>query len=365
MAANVKSVTFKKDNPQWKSWHGLEEANEPILQGDSPLTATKKAKIDNVEVVSCDVGFTLDGEFYANDSKKMLVMKNCFWQPNGVQSLNRLVRNYNSIQNRQYAEVLESLGEEYQVIGTGMVGGRGEWFFLQFELPEFYVADLEQEQHTNYLLVGTNRITGKRFWGQVATRVVCENTVVMATSETGLSWLPTGKNSLDFLKFRTKMENFAAKGRKKQVEELNYLFTKKVTNEQVTQLANGLFPLPSKPKKMEMVESAMNLVVDGSNVHKGYKTAKTQHESNVKNALNAQNELLNNFFKFNDEHSYGANTAYAALNAATEQLCHSDAYNKNNLMQNNLFGNKMQVTISQGKNKKSKKQNIVRYLSNI
>jgi len=198
-------------------------------------------------------------------------------------------------------------------------------------------------------LVAEDRKSGKKHYHVTTTRVVCSNTYAAAIS--GVKSMPNGQDAEMMLLFRTSLEQQAIKTRQTFIGNMNKLFTKSVTQEDVTKVANTLFPMPKRPGFLEMTETARNSGYDFEAEDDVAKFASEKERRVLRDfdaAMDRQEQYLQAFFtgynRFNDEYTYAGNTAYALWNAATEvQRPTSDIYGRTEedvATYNLLFGNR-------------------------
>lgn len=346
MAHLVKAITLIDG---YNSWHNEENRLkvQRIVPGDNVTAAMTKAKMIDIEAITCPM-FVQVGKKNIRADKDQLVLTGVPWTKNGIQLLHRQVTRYEAIQNWEYAKILDTLTDKYQVVGTIMVGQYGETLIVQLEMPAFYVQGLEDEKHQVYLTVTENRQTGKKHYGVSVTRVVCQNTYFAAVNG-GLRSLPNGTGAKFILEFRTMLEQKMIETRDNELALMNHLFTKKVDDKVVSAVAAAMFPTPKRPQFLDLVDDTIAAGVDVSN--KGELTQvvgdKTKQSTvNYDNALERQETRMKAFFSIveqvKDENPAIANTAYAPFQAATYFWTHYNEFrsSEENAEYNRLFGDR-------------------------
>lgn len=329
------------------SWHKGELAFEPVVDGDNVTDAMAKAKILDVHVGTYPTYIHVGDQVVKTDNDQ-LVMTNCGWMDNGIQQLNRAVSWYTPIQNAEYAEILNPLTKSYPVAGVLMCGKYGEVLAIQLELPEFTIAGRDEELHKGFLMVSEDRKLGLKIYGSVATRVVCANTYNAAISEKGNKSLPNCQDSHAMLQFRTRIEEKAIANQQQFIQNMNHLFTKKVGNKEIDNLLTELFPEPKKPQMVELWQDNQD-VLNGDaisqTVDKRGQRALNLFENAIERKERYEKELVENFFKFNDEQPYAANTAYGLFQATTQFFNHSEEWQSDEATHNYnlLFGEKAKL----------------------
>jgi hypothetical protein len=334
------------------SWHKKEGVNPSILREHNVSQAMELCGIQGIEVVKAPIYMELPDGQKLQSKKFGLVLQNVPWTENGIQDLERQVSWYEPINNARYGEILDPLAETYEVGSVLHCGRLGEVLVVQFRLPDFMVDDRERELHQTFLTIGDNRATGKQTYNVGTIRVVCKNTYDASIS--GVRSMPNGQDAEMMLVFRTSLEQQAIKTRQKFIGDMNKLFTKPVNSEDVTKVANVLFPMPKRPGFLEMTEQARNEGYDFTAENEVAQFASEKERKVLRDyqaGMDRQEQYLNAFFtahtRFNDEQPYAANTGYSVWNAATEvQRADSEIYGRTEqdvATFNLLFGNRQKA----------------------
>jgi hypothetical protein len=340
----------------FSSWHKAEDRLdiERIEDGDNVTDAMRKGRMLEIETVLCptvvEVPFA-GGIMRVESDKKQLALAGVPWTNNGVQLLNREVTWYEPIQNAEYARILDPLVDTYKVVGTMMVGSLGQIVIVQMEMPDFYVGDNLNEGHTVYLTVAEDRKTGKKHYGTSITRVVCQNTYFMAVGG-GLRSLPNCKDANLMLEFRTQIEQAMITRREQELARLNALFTTRATKLDETEVAAAMFPTPSRPKIMDIVDEARVRGVDMESdspavqaMSRKEQTSKYQYERDMARQEARMKAFFGLIGQFNDEHPYAAHTKYGIMQAATGFWNHYDGFRSDEAtaMYNLFFGDRQRA----------------------
>lgn len=343
------ATNYEKDG---LSWHKKEGVNPSILENHTVSQAMDLCSIRGIEVVKAPIYMELPSGQKIQSKKFGLVLTNVPWTESGIQDLERQVSWYEPINNSRYGEILDPLAETYELGSVLHCGPLGEVLAVQFKLPDFMVDDRERELHTSYLLVAEDRKNGKKHYHVTTTRVVCQNTYAAAIS--GVKSMPNGQDAEMMLVFRTSLEQQAIQTRQKFIADMNKLFTKPTNAEDVTKVANTLFPMPKRPGFLEMTEKARENGYDFTAENEIAQFASEKERRVLRDydaAMDRQEQYLNAFFtahnRFNDEQPYAANTAYSVWNAATEvQRADSEIYGRTEedvATFNLLFGNRQKA----------------------
>lgn len=327
------------------SWHGQEDFDNPIGKGATVTEAIAANGLGDIEVVFAQnvANVPVNGGIkQVTTGKPSLWMTGVKWTDDGLQTLDRVVDWYQPIQNSEYAKTLDVLTKKYQLGSAFHCGSLGETVIFQFEMPEFYVQGLEEEGHKAFMTIAENRHNGVKWFGTTLVRIVCQNTFNLAVGK-GLRNLPNSANSDMMLAFEVALEQH----RISQLDALNFLFTVKAEDTDVSAVANALFPMPKRPKVLDKVDNAVAVGYDMSQddsvtVHVADKAKLAQ--ANLDRAASRRVAHLNEFFtrhrRLNDESPHMAGTKYALWQAATEHMNHTDLWRtpKDGQNYNLLFG---------------------------
>lgn len=326
------------------SWHKKEANTTPIVDGDNVSDAMQKAGMLDIEVGKYPMYIHV-GDAAVLSEQKQLVMTNVPWSANGIQVMDRSVSWYEPVQNRQYAEVLDGLTSHYPVAGVLMCGKYGEVMAVQLELPEYTIGGQDEELHKPFLMIAEDRKSGMKQWGSVHTRIVCANTYAAATAEKGDKSLPNCGDSYAILKFRSRIEEKAIKSHQDYIAGLNHLFKTPVQSGDVNNLIAQLFPEPQKPQMVKLWENNQDVLNGDSiseTVDKRGQRANQLFQNAIERNERYSRELAQNFFQFNDEFAYAANSRYSLWQATTQFFNHSQEWQSDQDVHayNVLFGDK-------------------------
>ena len=161
----------------------------------------------------------------------------------------------------------------------------------------------------------------------------------------GTKSLPNSKDSEAFLQFRVRIEEKALQSRQDYINGLNYLFTRKVGNDDIDALFNNLFVPPKLPAKVQLWQDNQDVLNGDELSQKVTASAKRSlglYQNEIDRQEKYKREITENFFRFNDEYSYAAWTGYGLWQATTEFYNHSDSWNSDQdiMMYNVLMGDK-------------------------
>lgn len=236
---------------------------------------------------------------------------------------------YEVVSNREIAELLEPLSQEWPVETAGALGS-GERVFFTLRTPEVNLFDGIARPHTKgagdeilrrHFMVTEGKTGGDALRIKpIDTRVVCQNTLEAAMAESGLSIsIPHTANILRDTEFYVNLFKRLRDAQDRSLKLWQRLATKKVVDNQVAAILEAAYPNPKPTGSMLLLEAASDLgdmasglgadkLARGTKVHKYY-TERT-------GALRSEaRELLD---RLNDEHPVIANTAYAVYNAVAQ-----------------------------------------------
>lgn len=336
----------------FNSWHKKENelGVERIKDGDTMTDAIRKGLMDNVTVVKAPMYIHVGDQAILSD-KTQLAMTGAWWKDNGVQLIDRSVSWYEPIQNSDYARILDPLSETYKPVGALMCGAQAEIVVFQMEMPEFYVNDKEAEKHQAFLVVSEDRKTGKKHYGVTFTRVVCQNTYFMSISG-GLKALPNTLNADLMLQFRTQIELAMIQQRNAELEALNTMFTKQVSNTVVEDVAKVILPMPQRPQVLQIFDTAQSVGFDfeaNTDVAQFANKKLATTQQHYDNAMTRHEERTKDFFSrvaaSNDE--FGGQTAYGTFQAVTSFWNHYEGFRtEDDKLMGDLFFGERQKSIA-------------------
>lgn len=336
MTANVKAIRV-----DGKTWHGREpEFSDGYIQvGERPSEAMGMIGTLDMVTQKTPTMIEINGVQTPTGDFK-LVQTNVPWNDEGYEILNRTVNNYHPIQNRQLGEIFDPLSDTYQLATVGNIGVRGQISFIEFKDGEFTIGGNDNELHKPYLLIGDNKESKGTYVGYVTTRVVCENTWTMAIG--GIKPIPHSHDSVQILDYIAHIQYQVVQHRAEEIAMLNKMFNTPLRSGDMNDIAKKVFPEVRKSNKLQLFESSeqyrTQAIVPIMEKEVGL------FEKSVQRIEKRRIGLVEELFKFNDEHSHAANTAYAALNAVTGYVNHSNDFNGQgtDVVANLMFGNRTQ-----------------------
>ena len=343
MTTYYKTGTFRVDLYGY-SWHKGEKDTPALVEGDDVTNGMIKCGAYGIGIDKYDAYIHIDGRPIKSDYQQ-LAMTNVPWIEGGVQLLERAVSTYEPVNNAQYAEILNPLTNHYPLAGIVICGKYGELLAVQMALPEYEIGGQEQEHHKGFLTITEDRRSGLKMWGAAETRTVCANTFLLATQEKGMKTLPNTRDSYAILKFRSRIEEKAIKSHQDYIAGLNHLFKTPVQSGDVNNLIAQLFPEPQKPQMVKLWENNQDVLNGDSiseTVDKRGQRANQLFQNAIERNERYSRELAQNFFQFNDEFAYAANSRYSLWQATTQFFNHSQEWQSDQDVHayNVLFGDK-------------------------
>jgi hypothetical protein len=321
------------------SWHKKEKdiQERSLTEYDTVTSAMSVGKMLDIKVVKAASIFRLPqtDEYVERKGRYELVLDNlpAHWNGGTMQDLERRVSWSPTVQNSEYAEILDPLVTEngWRVIGVLHAGQLGEVMAIQLEMPEFLVGGLESERHTNWMLVSENRKTGVKHYGLCNTRVVCQNTYVYGIK--GMVKLPNAKQPKKLLHFRTKMIQAITRQRENTNTVLNRLFSRELAYQTVDDVVTRLLKPKGSSAAVALWQAGKAEGYDSSDKEFAYveqlgKEAQRRMELALEKSRYAKSEILTRYEQFNDEREkhVKANTAYGLWQAVTGFANHSSLH---------------------------------------
>lgn len=238
---------------------------------------------------------------------------------------------YKPLQNMMIGRILDPLTTDWHVDTVGVIKDWSiTWASLLMEPVD--IGGYEQEQTITRLLVSDDKSgPGAAYWGTGLERVVCANTYArFMNSAKELYRIPhTGDPELE-LNFRRDLAIHAIQSRKHEINNLNAMIITPLADT-LTAMLEAAFPYETAPRELALVKMIPDTMdtTDTDAVATMVAKAKSKEEwltTRNEFADKCRAEAAQNLLRFNDEHSYAANTLYAAFQAITQQVNHSDLY---------------------------------------
>lgn len=307
-------------------WHGSKNAvygdNDAVIRIDEAMQA---AGIYNVTVEKFPTHVPYGGVNISTGDYKLGIVN----FDGKLTLFNRTVGDrYEPMQNARMAELLEGLNAHWPLEGTMMLKD-GEITVVQLKVDEYYPGDVEQERHLAYLVVAIDYTQGGIMWLRSDVRTVCWNTYSASLQALDKIRIPNSKNADDTLSFIARVQELTVESQKEHVLQMNELFTRKVTTKEVADIVDAAFPDPKVSSRMKIAQLDAAKEVGGQlatdffklvNEDKGVYDWATGRTQKLRAAVG--NEIA----RFNQDHSYAADTAYGAFQAVTATIDHSELF---------------------------------------
>jgi phage/plasmid-like protein (TIGR03299 family) len=243
--------------------------------------------------------------------------------------------NYEVIQHRDVAELLEPLTEEWNLETVGILGNGGE-IFMTLALGGW---DVKGEEVNEYFLAH-NASDGKTGMTMAYTpvRVVCRNTLVWGKNQSTVKTTMAHRAGVkDDIAVRVSLLRDLQKSQQSGRDAFLSMADAILNTKDITKVIEGLYPLPKKPKRVEFANS-----VDTSSAGAAFERLLGQAKYNYDNAYEKAQEnrevVRMLFGKHNDEFPQTANTAWALYNAVVEYADFRDSGGKGDQWSSALFG---------------------------
>lgn len=231
---------------------------------------------------------------------------------------------YVPLQNSQIARSIDPLTKEWPVETVGALG-QGETTFTTLFCGD---TDIKGDMFKRYLLITEGKNGGQAVRAKYTeTRVVCQNTLEAALSEVsfGLT-IPHTSNAERELEFRVALMHQTRKAAERVHQALAFLAEKKLSEEQVENALNLIYPEPNKSQKAILAESlgddAELIARELGDQHKAFMEALMSstrgYEYNRDRAEQYKAGVRMLYTKFSDEQPIFGDTGYALLQAAVE-----------------------------------------------
>lgn len=263
---------------------------------------------------------------------------------------------YNIVQNRDAFRPLEALlAAKLATVETAgsLRGGSRVWMLLKLNKPDSVIVSASDDRVSKYILVAQGH-DGSLSWyfGETAIRVVCANTLHLSITGDGhrMLRLRHTANIDEAIKAATHVIETADQRFEKAAEMFRYMATIKITEQQLIDFVNAVFPQPKK-KDLTGIPTVTEPTVDGASElsvllsrpmasnREGTFSADngTMTEETHRRIYCEIRDLFDGGGKGSDlEGSRG--TAWGALNAVTDYTSHHRGRNDENRANNLWFG---------------------------
>lgn len=337
----------------WKTgtWHGKENESGGVATSDTDRTPRRFVEMAGgdyeVEVLPARVELPDGSEFSVPN--KYWVMRPPIAQDAEWKAIRQIGNRYYVHQNLEIADIITPLAEEWPIDGF-MVLKDGKIVSFILEIGDYYIADHEQEQHKSYLYVCNDHTQGAGIFGETHVRVVCWNTHMAAIGGDDLVTFPHTSDSANILQFLTSLKLHTIAQRQQTIDQLNYMFTRTINNEEFANVVDATFPAPKLPKGVRLADLIPDdMDRDAPGVE--YILGKAESDQKLltwqqQRMVDLRTEIGAEYSKFNDTYPYAAKTSYAAWNAATATINHSDLFTgaQEKQMVSLFFGQKRKMT---------------------
>ena len=336
------------------TWHGNEAESGGVVTNASDRTPRRFVELAggdyNVEILPAIVELP-DGSHFDVPNKYWVLRPpldvDPQWRP-----VRQIGNRYHVHQNMELADIITPLAEEWPIDGFMVLKG-GKIVSFVLEIGEYCVADMESERHKSYLYVCNDHTQGAGIFGETHVRVVCYNTHMAAISGDNaddLVTFPHTADSAQILQFLTSLKLHTIRQRQETIDELNRMFTVKIGKEDFADVVDATFPDPSLPKGLRLAE-LMPADIDPNAPGVAYVMGKAEDDQKLltwqqSRTMDLRAEVGREYANFNRDFPYAANTAYAAWNAATAAINHSELFTGaiEKQMVSLFFGQKRRMT---------------------
>lgn len=338
MSADVKAIRLLDRNTWWGDAAVI--GNGTIQIGESVVDAAKAIGIYEVDTVRKELGYmTANGKFKPVGDYR-LILENTPWLPEGeIQEISRTVSNYEPLQNRTFFDMVDQLTSYLQLEGIGMLGKSGEFTFVQFKLGEFAVGGHDNELLNEWLVFDDDKFGNGFRTGKVDTRIVCANTRRRAIRD--LEPLPHTNDMGVYLRYIVEAYHATLEQQKQEHAMMNALFAHKLDKGDVNRGIKAVLPNVTKPRNLSNLEKIIGfdsatvvgketVVTDDEEIQVLVDKEVTRYQTDLARNEERRSAIADAFFRFNDEYSYAANTAWAFFNAVTYVSTHGDEIKKSN-----------------------------------
>jgi hypothetical protein len=173
---------------------------------------------------------------------------------------------------------------------------------------------------------------------------------ISGDSKDDLVTFPHTADSAEILQFLTSLKLHTIQQRQATIDELNRMFTTKISKVDFADVVDATFPAPGIPKGLRLAE-LMPADMDTSAPGVEYILGKAEKDEKLmtwqqKRMTDMRAEIGREYSNFNRAYPYAAETSYAAWNAATATINHSELFTGavEKQMVSLFFGQKRKMT---------------------
>lgn len=331
------------------AWHGLGTVF-PQDQKVDPMTATLMVGAD-FHIQKLPLILTLpDGTRV--DSDRTAIVRYPTPDDGSYRVLGYAGKDYEVVGNMELAFMLGRLAEEWPLETAGVLG-YGETYFMTLDAGS---ADVGGEEVRQYFILSNNHTGTRGLKIMLApVRVVCQNTLMAATSEASV--ISTLAHTVNVRAEANARIDLIASMRKRQqalLESFQRMARFKVVEDQVREILAASYPYPQKPQRKILGDTIIKedieqLAMDDKRlalaVLQGAQTVGQAWEAECKRMDLHRQGAYDQYQLVNSEASQIAGTAWAAWQGVTATECwrNGDPKNPKGTSEAILFGDRAKV----------------------
>lgn len=316
------------------AWHGLGTVFETAL---TAIEAMERAGLDFV-IDKLPLHVEAGGVKITLPDRYALVRRPTLDAPD-YETLSVVGEDYEVIQNRDLAEILDRLTERWPVETVGALG-KGETVFFCLFAGE---SEILGERYSNFFLVTDTR-DGKSSFRIAFTpiRVVCQNTLNLGLKQASVN-VPLAHSRGLRAGFEARIDMVAAmqQSEKMTTKAIEQLASVVLKGSEVDGLLKRIVPEPNLPKKAAIMEIARDtgnvLLMDQA------QRATEVHDYYVGRAEGMRDGIKARYQKFVDEFPRFGDTGYAVVQAVAEWADHDGGKSNFSRQQSTLFGDRARL----------------------
>lgn len=230
---------------------------------------------------------------------------------------------YQVLDNRRIAEILDPISERFPVESCAALHDGAVVFF---SLRDAETSDVAGDEIVNYfVLMDTKDAKTKARMLYTPVRVVCQNTLTTGIDRSSINIeFPHTKDAAADIEFYSRFTLELRKTQDRTLDLFRRMTEVKVDQRTAQDVFASAFPVPVKPKRVELAE-AYNLdvlvqqgLVGAKDQQTRAATARLAWQQQTEFMLSVQKLAVEALEQFNDEFPRNAGTAWAVYNASVE-----------------------------------------------
>jgi phage/plasmid-like protein (TIGR03299 family) len=246
---------------------------------------------------------------------------------------------YTPVQNRELAEMIDSISESWKVETLGALG-KGEKIFFTLAVGTHEIPGDESPIEEYFLIHNNHDGTGALVMCYTPVRVVCQNTLTMGLNSAKYRvnlrhHKLVKREAQDLMKVYHQLQEVQRHG----ITALAALTERKLTIEVARNMIESIYTEPEKSQKMQLSEAT-----SGAFDSKSVRAAQNAYDRAMENVRIYRAGVEDLYEQYNDRLPKVAGTGYTLYNAVTEYEDHrKKSRDTRSMAESAVFGDRAQI----------------------